>query len=167
MFLEFPILMIFPAAMAFAGAMDLLTMTIPNRISLALVVGFFLAVLMIGMPFDIALKHLAAGLIILVGGMVLFSLGWLGGGDAKLISAAALWIGLDHLVLYLAQVTIAGGVLAILIIVYRRMPQLPIALPDWAVKLHKPGTGIPYGIAIAAAGLFIYPESVWFTGLGS
>ena len=37
---ELAILTVFPAAVAFAGAMDLFTMTIPNRISLALVAGF-------------------------------------------------------------------------------------------------------------------------------
>lgn len=167
MFLEYPVLMIFPIAMVFAGAMDLLTMTIPNRISLALILGFIIAVPWTGMPMAMALQHMAAGGIILVFCLGLFYMGWFGGGDAKLLSAAALWIGLDHLVMYLAQVTIIGGALAIAIILYRRMPLLPIPMPDWAVRLHKPGTGIPYGIAIAAAGLVMFPDSAWFTALGS
>jgi prepilin peptidase CpaA len=166
-FLEHPVLMIFPIAMAFAGAMDLLTMTIPNRISLALIAGFIIAVPWTGMPLEMALQHMAAGGIVLAFSLALFSMGWFGGGDAKLLSAAALWIGMDHLVMYLAQVSVLGGALAIVVILYRRMPPLPIQLPDWAVRLHKPNTGIPYGIAIAAAGLVMFPDSVWFTALGS
>ncbi|HKZ97352.1 MAG TPA: prepilin peptidase [Hyphomicrobiaceae bacterium] len=160
--LEYLLLLIFPAAMAFAGAMDLLTMTIPNRIPLALAATFLVAAPLAGLPLDAALTHLGAGALVLTGGILMFALGWLGGGDAKLLAAAALWVGLDDLVLYLTQVAILGGILALAIIAYRRLPVAALPGPHWALRLHESGTGMPYGLAIAGAGLWIYPKTAWF-----
>jgi prepilin peptidase CpaA len=37
----------------------------------------------------------------------------------------------------------------------------------WIRRLHEPDTGIPYGIALASAGLFLYPESaIWLAAAG-
>lgn len=160
--LEFPLLLIFPAAMAFAGAMDLLTMTIPNRVSIVLIAGFVVAAPMAGMTLDAVLNHVAAGALILAIGIVMFSRGWLGGGDAKLMASAALWVGMDMLLTYFAQVALFGGLLAILILLYRRLPFDAWKLPPWALTLHAKDKGIPYGLAIAAAALVIYPKTPWF-----
>ena len=159
---EYPRFLVFPAVMAFAGAMDLLTMTIPNRISIALVGAFFLIAFVIGMPANVIMMHVAAGLLILAGGIALFAFGKFGGGDAKLLAAGALWIGLDGLVLYLALVGAFGGLLAIGIILYRKVPVDVYPIPDWAHRLHARSAGIPYGIAIAAGAMFMYPKTPWF-----
>jgi prepilin peptidase CpaA len=158
---EYALLLVFPAAMAFAGAMDLLTMTIPNRITLGLAAAFFVAAPLMGLPPEQILMHTGAGLLVLAASIVLFALGGFGGGDAKLLSAAALWIGFDQLVPFLLYVTVFGGLLAFAILVYRRLPILGIRAPDWAMALHKPGSGIPYGIAIASAALLIFPLTPW------
>jgi prepilin peptidase CpaA len=153
--------MIFAAIMAFAAAMDLLTMKIPNRISIALTAAFFVVAPVAGLaPLDI-LSHAGAGAIVLAGSFVLFALGGFGGGDAKLLSAAALWIGFDQLLPFLVSVTIFGGLLAIVILFYRKLPMPGILVPDWAMDLHRPGTGIPYGIAIASSALLVIPLSPW------
>src|SRR6188508_3003142 len=90
-------LLLFPALMAFAAASDLFTMTISNRISLALVAGFFVLALLGGMGlYDIAM-HAAAGVTVLAVAFFCFAMGWVGGGDAKLAAAAALWFGFGHL----------------------------------------------------------------------
>lgn len=157
------VLLVFPAIMAFAGAMDLLTMTIPNRISVALVAAFFLVAVLIGLPGETILMHIAAGLIVLAAAFVLFALGGFGGGDAKLLAAGALWIGLDSLISYLVGVTIFGGVLALAILFYRRAPADALPLPQWAFRLHMAKSGIPYGIAIAASAMYVYPKTPWFT----
>ena len=66
------------------------------------------------------------------------------------------------------MVAIAGGVLAVAILFYRRVPAIEaLPVPEWALKLHKQGTGIPYGIAIAAGALLIYPHTAWFAALAS
>ena len=148
--------------MAFAGAMDLLTMTIPNRISVGLAAAFFVMALLTGLPPSDILMHVAAGLVVLAAGIVLYAVGGFGGGDAKLLAAGALWIGLEGLLPYLLSVTIFGGLLAFAVILYRRVPVAAYPVPDWALRLHAPGSAIPYGIAIAAAALYVYPKSSWF-----
>lgn len=162
--LEYPLLLVFPVAMALAGVFDLLTMTIPNRISLALVAAFCVAAPFSGLPVETLLVHVGVGLAVLAAGIFLFAMGWLGGGDAKLLAAASLWIGWDGLVVFLAEVAVLGGVLAVAILGYRMLPvdALPLTLPEWATRLHKKGTGIPYGVAIAGAALLLYPKTSWF-----
>jgi prepilin peptidase CpaA len=162
--LEYPLLLVFPIAMAFAGAMDLLTMTIPNRVSLALVAGFLLAALASGMSWTTFLSHVAAGALLLVVGVLLFSRGWVGGGDAKLLAAAVLWLGFENLFAYVVLVAFLGGALALAILSFRTLvPPLSFAAPQWAVRLHDRKSGMPYGLALAAAALWIYPSTAWFT----
>lgn len=164
--LDTPLLLIFPAAMAFAAAMDLLSMTIPNRISLALVGSFILAAAWIGIPSDVLLDHLAAGLLMLVAGIFMFARGWVGGGDAKLIAAGALWLGLEQLVPFLAITGLTGGFLTLFIFMYRGYPVTALpGVPDWAIRLHRSTTGLPYGLAIAAGGLTVFPQSMMFRSL--
>jgi prepilin peptidase CpaA len=163
MMLEYPLLLVFPIAMVFGGLMDLFTMTIPNRVSLALVAGFLFAALLTGMPWPAFLSHILTGAAMLVIGFLMFSRGWVGGGDAKLLAAAALWLGLENLFAYVVLVSFLGGALAMLILSYRTLvPPLWIARPKWAVRLHDHKAGMPYGLALAAAALWIYPSTAWF-----
>src|SRR5690554_3272710 len=133
--LDIAILTVFPAAVAFAGAMDLFTMTIPNRISLALVLGFLVLAPVAGLGWADLADHAGAGLVVLVAGIILFIPGWVGGGDAKLAAATALWLGFDHLLAYFFCVALAGGALAILFMTVRSSP-LPVAIcaQPWAVR---------------------------------
>jgi prepilin peptidase CpaA len=162
MILDVVRLLFFPALMAFAAASDLFTMTISNRVSLALVAGFLALAVASGMaPSDI-LMHLAAGSIVLVGAFACFAFGWIGGGDAKVAASAALWFGFAHLLNYLIYASLFGGVLTLLLLQFRQWP-LPYALAgqSWLLKLHAKESGIPYGIALAVGALMIYPETEW------
>src|SRR5437764_3195322 len=143
-------LMLFPALMAFAASSDLLTMTISNRISLILVGGFFVLAVWSGMPFDDIGMHVAASLAVLVVTFAFFARGWIGGGDAKLAAATALWLGFDQLLNYVIFASLFGGLLTLAILRFRAMP-LPrlLAKQEWAQRLHRMDTGIPYGIALA------------------
>src|ERR1700722_7617575 len=87
------VLLIFPAGMALAASMDLLTMTIPNRLCVALVVGYFIMACLFGLPMHAVLFNISCGAVVLAVTFGLFSLGWIGGGDAKLAAAIALWLG--------------------------------------------------------------------------
>ncbi len=149
--------------MAFAGAMDFFTMTIPNRVSLALIAGFGVVAAMAGAPWMLVANHVAAGLLFLGVGIFMFSMGWLGGGDAKLLAAAALWLGFDSLFPYITLVTILGGVLAIGLLAFRNItPPVWLMGQEWALRLHDRRGGIPYGIALAGAALWVYPSTPWF-----
>ncbi len=160
--LYYALLLAFPALVAFGGAYDLLTMTIPNRVSIALVALFLVVAVASGLSAEEILSHIAAGAIILAAGIILFAVGGFGGGDAKLLAAAALWIGLDQLVPFLVHVTLFGGVLALAILLYRKNPLVHPKAPDWAINLHKQGTGIPYGLAIASSALLVFPQTALF-----
>src|SRR3984957_18178943 len=99
-------LLLFPALMAFAASSDLFTMTISNRLSLALAGGFLVLAVVYGMnPHDLR-TPLAAGALVLVFAFGFFSQGWIGGGDAKLAAATALWFGFDHLFEYLVYASL-------------------------------------------------------------
>src|SRR5215471_16960320 len=93
-------LLLFPTLMAFAASSDLFSMTISNKVSLALVAGFFVLALAAGMSPAAIRMHLAAGCIVLVAALIFFARGWVGGGDAKLAAATSLWFGLEHLLPY-------------------------------------------------------------------
>jgi prepilin peptidase CpaA len=161
-----PLALVFPFAMAYAAATDLLTMRIANAVSLAIVFSFLLIAPLAGLTIDQMLMHLAAGLAVLLAGMLLFGLRLVGGGDAKLLAAASLWIGVDDLIPFLAWVTIFGGALALLLLAYRRFPADVYPLPAWARRLHRRGEGMPYGVAIAAGALTVYPLTTWPALLG-
>jgi prepilin peptidase CpaA len=162
MILDLTRLSLFPALMAFAAVSDLLTMTISNRVSLLLAGGFLMLAVLSGMgPTDILL-HVGAGAIVLVAAFLCFAMGWIGGGDAKIAAAAALWFGFAHLMNYLLYASLFGGTLTLLLIQFRQWP-LPYALAGqpWLLRLHAKESGIPYGIALAIGALMIYPETEW------
>ena len=160
-------LLLFPALMAFAASSDLLTMTISNRLSLALAAGFFLLTLVTGMSLAAIGMHLAAAALVLVFSFGFFSQGWIGGGDAKLVAATALWFGFDYLLDYLIYASLFGGALTLVLIQFRRLPLPgPLARQPWILRLHDAGGGIPYGIALAAAALAVYPKTGWMPAIG-
>jgi len=160
-------LLVFPAMMAFAASSDLLTMTISNRVSLILAGGFFVLAAMTGMPLVEIGTHLGASGIVLVVAFVFFARGWIGGGDAKLAAATALWVGFDQLLNYMIYASLFGGLLTLAIMRFRLMP-LPAALAEqeWVKRLHRMDAGVPYGIALALAALAIYPDTAWMKSLG-
>ena len=162
MILDLARLLLFPALMAFAAASDLFTMTISNRISLLLAGGFLVLAIASGMgPTDILL-HAGAGAVVLVLAFSCFAMGWVGGGDAKIAAAAALWLGFGHLMNYLLYASLFGGALTLMLVQFRQWP-LPYALvgQSWLLRLHASGIGAPYGIALAFGALAIYPETEW------
>jgi prepilin peptidase CpaA len=164
--LEFWVLLILPAAAAFAAAMDIFTMTIPNRVSMVMALAFFPAAWIAGIDWWQIADHVGTGAFVLVFGFLLFARGLFGGGDAKLLAAIALWLGYDNLLPYLLCVAVTGGFLAMGIGMWRQVP-LPRQLlgEPWAHRLHKEGSGIPYGVALASGVLMIYPNTSWFASL--
>ena len=166
MILDSARLLLFPALMAFAAASDLFTMTISNRVSLALVAGFLVLAPLGGMGLHDFLMHLGAGAAVLVVAFGCFAMGWVGGGDAKVVAGVALWFGFDHLLNYLLYASLLGGALTLLLLYARQWP-LPASLTGqaWLLRLHDKQTGIPYGIALAIGALMVYPETEWIKSI--
>jgi len=157
------VLTIFPALMAFAASSDLLTMRISNKLVLALIVGFIVLATVIGMPMSQFAVHLGIAALVLIVAFTFFTFGWMGGGDAKLAAATALWLGSSATIPYLVYAALGGGVLTLAILFARKMPLPPQLIRfGWIERLHSKFTGIPYGIALAAAGLLVYPQSIIF-----
>jgi prepilin peptidase CpaA len=161
-------LLLFPALMAFAASSDLFTMTISNRLSLALLAAFFLLTIVTGMSLTALGMHLAAAALVLAFAFGFFTQGWIGGGDAKLAAVTALWFGFSHLMDYLVYASLLGGALTLLLIQFRQLPLPgPLARQRWILRLHDKAGGVPYGIALAAAALLVYPNTGWMPVFGS
>ena len=159
------VLMVFPALVILGGVRDLVSYRIPNWISLALMAGFVLsavAALAGGLPVAALGLNLAVGLAALVIGFGMFAMGWIGGGDAKLFAAAALWLGWQGAATYLAATGLAGGGLAVLLLSLRSAAARPLILggPAWVTRLADPDEGVPYGVAIAIGALAAFPASL-------
>ena len=158
--LETATLLIFPLCMSAAAISDLLTMTFPNRLSLALAISFFVLAPTVGLSFAEIGMHMAGAGAVFFACFTLFALNVMGGGDAKLLAAAALWFGLDASLLeFLIYVAFIGGAVTILIMLLRSQANTILAiglpLPNSLVIAKK----IPYGIAIAIGGILAFPSS--------
>jgi len=161
--LHLSIFAFFPTLMAFSASMDLLTFTIPNRICVALALGYVIFAALLGVPAVDILLNLSCALAILGITFVMFNLGLVGGGDAKLAAATAAWLGWAAIIDYCLAASIFGGILTLILLGVRKVP-LPAALArvSWVARLHNAGAGVPYGIALAAAGLMQFPNSsIW------
>jgi len=111
--------------------------------------------------------HVAAAALVLVIAFGMFTQGWIGGGDAKLAAATALWFGFGHLLDFLVYASLLGGVLTLVLIQFRKLPLPgPLARQSWIMRLHEKGGGVPYGIALAAAALIVYPKTGWMPAIG-
>jgi prepilin peptidase CpaA len=162
------ILMFFPLLMALSASSDLFTMTIPNKISIALVLGYFALAIALGVPAKTIAINVGCALGVLIVTFAMFSRGWIGGGDAKLAAATALWIGGALLLDYSLMASVFGGIITFALIVGRKFA-LPARLSrlEWLARLHQPKGDVPYGIALAIAGLVVYPQTqIWQAAAG-
>jgi prepilin peptidase CpaA len=153
----------FPALMALSASMDLLTFTIPNRLCAALALGYLVFAALFAVSAVDILLNISCALAILMIAFVMFNLGWIGGGDAKLAAATAAWLGWAAILDYGLAAALFGGILTLIILGARTAP-LPAVFGriDWLARLHNANAGVPYGIALAAAGLMQYPNSsIW------
>ena len=161
--LALPLLALFPAGAILAAVFDLRSYTIPNWLTGGLALAFVPAGFAVGLPAEAIGVGLATGAAVLAVCFGLFSLGWFGGGDAKLAAAMACWMGLDLLLPFVLATSILGGALALLIVVFRACP-VPSSLSrsQALMRLHDRKQGVPYGVALGIAGLWLYSQSaVW------
>jgi prepilin peptidase CpaA len=163
MLVDLAVLLVFPAAMAFCAVNDVVTMTIPNIVSILAVALFPPIALLAGLDAIAIGWHLACGFAVLVVTFTLFALSVFGGGDAKMMAAAAVWIGFDLLMQYILVVAYIGGGLTLVLLVCRQYPWPALVLKQpWIARLTLPKGGIPYGVALGAAAVILYPSTaVW------
>ena len=152
---------VMPALAIVAGLKDLTSMKIPNWISGLLILAFFPAALAVGLdPMTVA-ANLGVAALALVIGAGMFALRWIGGGDAKLLAASCLWMGMSGVAPFLIYTGIAGGAFCLLLMTARQY--FPMVAPSvsqgWVINLMQPKGDIPYGVAIAIGALLALPES--------
>lgn len=151
--------LIFIFAMIWAAIRDLVSFRIPNAIPIAVTAAFLISALALAMEPSILLRHLAAGIVVLMICFGLFMRGYIGGGDAKLLGSVAAWTGWSLLPAYLLAVALIGGVLALVLIVFRRLPlHRRLASVAWLSRLHAKNGHVPYGVAIGGGALLSIPQ---------
>lgn len=154
------VLLVLPICLVLASLTDFLEMKIPNTIPALLAVSFVLVIPFSGLGFVEIGWHIAAALMVFTVCFTLFALNVMGGGDAKLLTAAALWFGFNpSLFTFLVLTGYLGGALTILVLLLRanwdKLATVGVRLPQTLMVAKK----IPYAIAIGAAGLIAYPSS--------
>ncbi len=160
-------LSVFPALVIAAAVTDMASYTIPNRLNLALAAVYPMAALMLGRPPAEVGVGLAIGFAALIVAMGLFAAGWIGGGDAKLFAAVALWLGWPALASFVMATALVGGALALLLLNVRAAWLKPYlaGAPPWLARLATTGEAVPYGVAIAVGALVAFPTSPLVRGL--
>ncbi|WP_428427069.1 A24 family peptidase [Pararhizobium sp.] len=157
---EAAIFVIFPLCLAFAAFSDLFTMTIPNRISAILLGSFLIVAPFAGLNFASIGMHIIAGLVVFTACFTLFAFNIMGGGDAKLLTASAVWFGFNSsLIEFITWVSIFGGVLTLAILVMRKQEDAILMYGLPVPQLLLTATKVPYGIAIGFGAFFAYPSS--------
>lgn len=153
---------LFVGAMVFAAVMDVLTMKVSDRLVILLLAGFVILAPLSGWSLEEMAWSVAAAMMVFFASVALFSLGWLGGGDGKLATVIALWLGAQNVLPFITMTALLGGVCALGLLLFRALP-LPRAWRErpWVARLHGPETGIPYAVAIGLAALIVLPKTPW------
>jgi len=158
------VLSVFPFLLIYAAISDFRTYRLPNWLNGLIFLSFFPVALIAGMPWNVMGWHLAASGVVLVGCFILFAFDLFGGGDAKMLSAAAVWIGWgENLGVYIVYTALAGGALALAM---KSWQMLRLEQGIWGTdgalrKALTKNLDLPYGAAIATGALLTYPETWW------
>ncbi len=126
-----------------AAISDLRSRTISNELNAAialLAIPFWIASGLAAWP-DVPIQFGAAFAVFLVFAG-LFAIGAMGGGDVKMIGAVMLWIPLPLFMPTLTVMAVGGGILSAIMLIYMKL------------RPSEKAAEVPYGVAIAAAGLW-------------
>jgi prepilin peptidase CpaA len=140
----------FVALAIYGGCRDVASFTIPNWISLGIVAAFVVAVVAGQIAPAQVPGHVGAAVVVFAVGLALFHFRVFGGGDVKLMSAAALWTGFGGLADLVLMVACFGGVLTLALLAGRALPTRFTSGHAVLERLVSGRHGVPYGLAIAA-----------------
>jgi len=155
--IEFLALSVFAALLVYAAGSDVARLTIPNWVSIAMTAAFPPAALALGVPLGEIGMHLLFGVAVLAVGFFLFQANVIGGGDAKLLAATAVWTGFAAFMPFMFWTAVAGGVMALFMLAARHLVKQAETNPPFVNRLLEHKGGIPYGVAIMAGGLMAIP----------
>lgn len=130
---------------------DIKTLRIPNALVIAVAILGVLRLIVIG-DLSVALYTMGASVILFIATFLLFWRGLVGGGDAKMITAAALLVGYHDLFHFLVLMSICGALVSLAVLVIHKY--LPLWLgPRLAMLVPTARLAVPYGVAIAVGGI--------------
>lgn len=144
---------------AMAAWSDYKGLTIPNLYSVFIIGAFVLSygVLWMGGRDDVFLSlasHVSSFLVVFIATVVMYNLKALGGGDSKLMSAFALWVGIQGLFPFLFYMSIIGGGLGLVALILKKYQPVNNAPEDsWVAQCQSGHSKVPYGIAIFGGAL--------------
>ena len=131
---------------------DIRTRRIPNEFIVAILALAALRMALAGDPIR-GVYTLGASAAIFVATFLLFWRGLLGGGDVKLIGATGLLIGYNQFFEFLFVTSIAGALIAVAVLAHAKLGPRRVAEPAVNDQETPARLTVPYGVAIAAAGV--------------
>jgi prepilin peptidase CpaA len=153
--LETAMLLVAVGVLAAAAYSDVRARHIPNALPLAVCALALVRLIPAGDPHP-ALWTIAAAAAVFVAAFVQWRFGLLGGGDAKLLAAAALLVGWHDLLEFLLVMSIGGAVVALAVVAASRLGgPSPLLLPSPSAVKTPPRPSVPYGLAIAIAAAWV------------
>ncbi len=129
---------------------DVRSLRIPNIYSVLIIAGFAAAFLVAPENFGVLWHHLGALAAVFIVTYIMFIVGMMGGGDSKLGSALALWVGIKGVIIYVFWMAVVGGVIGGLSLLIKK--KKPFAKPlagSWLEAAQEGRNEIPYGVAIS------------------
>lgn len=156
---------LFMAAMVYAAQRDLRTRNIPNGLVVALFLGWALLAPAAGLgPRDMTLS-IGAAAMVFFSTVALYAMGWMGGGDSKLLTVSALWLGAGQVIPFVMATMFAGGALALVMAALRFAPR-PASRGGRLQNLSSLAmTEVPYALAIGLGALTVFPRTFWMGAL--
>jgi prepilin peptidase CpaA len=168
-------LILFPFCLIAAALHDARRFKIPNGLSAALIAGFGIAAVIIGMPLADLINHGTTAAVVLAVGFGLFYINErfgifiLGAGDTKMLTAIALWFGWPAFLTTLVIISLVGGALCLGICYARgftrKFPALSAKYEPMARLAATQQLRCPYGIAISIGALLTFRNSPLFDAL--
>lgn len=150
----FVLIGVYPMALVGAAISDITRLRIPNWLSATLFAAFPATAWLSDLGWALLFRGIACAMVLLGIGAFMAARGWLGGGDAKLLAATAAWIGWPGVLKFILIMGVVGGALALMLLLFRRARLSAIAASvPWLRALRNTAESVPYGVAIAAAGL--------------
>ena len=150
---------LFVLALLYAATTDASSMLITNKTVLVVMVAFALATPLAWDGWAVFGEHMLVGLAFFVAGFIMFAVGGLGGGDAKLMAATGLWWTAGDVLPYIFWVTILGALLAIFLLLGRNVVPASVTTHPMVAKMFSEQKKMPYGLALTGGALIVLPSS--------
>lgn len=159
MFIGLLVTFVFAAPLMVACYTDFSEMKIPNWVSTVAMAGFALCLPLTWGGLEWFGQHMAVGGLLFAFGFAMWALNLLGAGDVKLMSAIGLWFGFAEIAPFILYTTLYGAALGLVLLLGRQLVPIRLEGSTFVNKMFQGKGKMPYGLAIAAGALTVWPSS--------